>query len=83
MITRDDWLRAVKDVTASAAVPESDALTIKEFAQLMNIARDTATKQLLALITAGRAVATEKIILRTDGRRHKVRAFRLLPEPPA
>lgn len=76
MISRDDWLTALKD--AEEQLPESDALTVKEFADLIGMERNSAQARLLLLVKAGKAHRTTKQIRRSDNRIMTTTAYRLV-----
>ena len=77
MITRDDWLSAVKEAR-EVTIPESDALTMQELASLLGLRRTATRLQLNTLISTGRAVKTTKQVRRLDGRVVVVPAYRLV-----
>jgi len=80
MITRDDWLKAVADAEEkSRELPDSDAMTVQEFATLIGKHRIGATERLRTLVAMGKAERTRKKILRTDGVVVTVTAYRLIP----
>lgn len=77
-ITRDDWLKAVDEVSASQADADSDLMSYFDFAELAGIAPTTASHRLNALAAAGRAIRTTKRIIAGDGKCRRVVAFRLV-----
>ena len=78
MITRDDWLSAVKEATVEVPLPESDALTMQELADLLGCKRTAARLRLKVLIGNGRAVRTTKLVRRSDGSVTALPAYRLV-----
>lgn len=76
MITRDDWLNALADVKRSALV-ETDAISIQEFAKMLGVGRSAAAHRMKRLLAAGKAEATTKAMLRSDGSLVTVPAYRL------
>jgi hypothetical protein len=81
MITRDDWLNALHEAV-HAPLPETDALTVVELAEVFGVGREQARRRVNVLIANGRAERTRKQIRRADGGVLSVPAFRLLPEVP-
>ena len=78
-ITRDDWLKAVQDAEAKAReVPESDAMTVQEFAAFIGMTRLSAASRLATLVALGKAERTRKKIRRSDGVVISATAYRLL-----
>ena len=83
MITRDDWLRAVADVAPAAEPANSDALSMRELAQVLGCGREQAAQRMKALIAAGRAVRVMKRIMDSNGRPQTIPAYRLVePREP-
>ena len=81
MITRDDWLAALREAEADE-IPESDALTVQEFADMIGMKRHAALRRMAILVREGRAVRTLKKFRRTDNQITSVSAYRLVkPEP--
>lgn len=78
MITRDEWLRALTEAgVASPDVDDQDAVTIIEFQEMFGLPRNTAAFKLRALVTAGKATETRKVVLNSYGRRQSLKAWRL------
>lgn len=65
-IDRDKWLAALKDA-ASTPLPASNAVTIREFAEITGFNVCHATRKMRQLVEAGKATATRKNIRRSDG----------------
>lgn len=81
VITREDWLAALEQAEREAhAVPESDAVSVKEFAAMMGIHRLTAQLRLDQLVATGRAQKTTKRVRRASGVPITVPAYRLLKQ---
>ena len=66
-ISRDEWLKALEDVGVMQH-NYPDAVTITEFCELMSLKWATASRQLEALVTAGRATKVRKLSVSRDGR---------------
>lgn len=84
-ISRDEWLKALSDA-GMAIVDDPSAITIKEFAEMFGMSLTTATRHLVALVAKGHAIETSRHGMASDGRRCRMRAFRLLdvnPKPRA
>lgn len=78
-INRDAWLKAVEDAEAkSRELPDSDSLTVQEFAALIGMNRFAAMDRIRALVAMGKAEKTKKKIRRTDGVVITATAYRLL-----
>jgi hypothetical protein len=78
-INRNEWLKAVADAEAKAReVPESDAMTVQEFAAMIGMNRIGATARLRTLVEMGKAERTRKKIRRSDGVVITANAYRLL-----
>lgn len=78
MINRDDWLNALREAT-EAPLPESNAVSVKEFAALAGIkCCHAARKRLLGLVELGKARKTTKQIRRSDGMTITVTAYELV-----
>ena len=77
MITRDDWLQALKDATAPPPPEDLDTLTINEFAKIIGVQRAQASKRMQILVDAGKATVTRKAIRRVDGGVVYIPAYRL------
>lgn len=75
-ITRDDWLKALNE---AGVVTEDDqnAVTVNEFMVMFDLPRQQASRQLIQLEAAGRAVRTRKIGTTPDGKTVRYLAFRL------
>lgn len=77
MITRDDWLLAMKEAIF-APLPETDALSIKELADLFQCQRNRASQKVQILVSAGLAEETTKLVRRSNGGVVRIPAYRLL-----
>lgn len=66
MIPRDAWLKAVEDAR-NAPLPQTDAITLMEFADMLGTTRPGATGRMRRLVAAGLATVTRKAIRRADG----------------
>lgn len=77
MITRDDWLTAMKEAE-DAALPDTDALTVEEFAAVIGMKNHAARKRLRRLVESGKAAQTTKQIRRSDNRVITTTAYRLV-----
>lgn len=77
MITRDDWLSAMKEAIF-APLPETDALSIKELADLFQCQRNRASQKVQILVSAGLAEETTKLVRRSNGGVVRIPAYRLL-----
>ena len=77
MISRDDWLTALKEAE-DAPLPVSDALTVEEFAALIGMKTGAARKRLLLMLAAGTVVQTTKQFRRSDQRIATATAYRLV-----
>ena len=74
-ITRDEWLSALGD----AAQPvDPDALSLAEIAEQFGVCRNVADRRLRALVKAGRAIRTWKVITTTSGHPRRVPAYKLV-----
>lgn len=77
-INRDEWLAAVKAAN-EAPLPETDTVTIVEFADLIGMERAQASKRMRGLVTTGLAQrAPKKLVRRADGGIIAVPAYRLV-----
>ena len=76
-INRDEWLTALHAVT-NDPLPETDAVTVREFAEMLGIGRATADRKLAKLVAAGRATETTKLVRRTAFGVVRVPAYRLI-----
>jgi hypothetical protein len=76
-INRDEWLKALGEAGVSFTDDQA-ALTLMEFAAMIGVPRTTAQYQLTKLVTAGKAVLTQKRGPNTAGRVITQRAYRLL-----
>lgn len=76
MISRDKWLAALKDAY-EAPLPESDAVSIREFAEMTGYGIAHAARQMRLLVSVGKATATTKRIRRSDGAVRSVPAYLL------
>lgn len=73
-ITRDEWLAALNE----AVEPEnSDAITMREFADLLNIGRSSARARMARLVREGKAVTVSRTLVKMNGDRQRVPAYRL------
>lgn len=77
MITRDDWLAAVKEA-ANAPLPDSDALSLVELAEVFGVGRGAAQVRVDRLLAVGRAEQTSKLMRMKNGALRTVQAYRLL-----
>jgi len=80
-ITRDEWLKACHDVGFRAAEDDQSAVTVTEFAEMVNVGEQVAMRRLRQLVEAGRAVETRKRTL-THNRMVSRIAFRLVTDKP-
>ena len=76
-ITRDEWLRALGEVTDAPVDSDPSAITIAEFAQMFALSRSTASKRLRLLEASGKAQRTMKQFRGSDGRMCRSLAFKL------
>lgn len=76
-INRDKWLKALKEATETP-LPESDAVSILEFAAMIGVNRAQADRRMAQLVAAGKATQTTKLKRRTDGGVIKIPAYRLV-----
>jgi predicted transcriptional regulator len=76
MITRDDWLNALKEATVPEPADE-ESLTIAEFAALLGVERAQASKRMRLLVKKGKAELTRRQIRRVDGGLIYVPSYRL------
>lgn len=81
MITRDDWLRAL-DAVGCSVVNDPDALTCLEFCAMFTppLDRNTGTRRLQKMVTAGLAIKTRKTVADTSGRMVNTTAYKLVPD---
>lgn len=78
-ITRDDWLSALAEAGIGASgEDDQQAITVSEFASMMELPLGTSRDHLLALIRQGKAVATRKTTVNAYGRRLSYKAYRLV-----
>lgn len=77
-IDRDAWLSAVAAAGFHATADDRDAVTIKEFAEMLGVGRSRAEDRMRQLVDQGMAVTTQKRIVRCDGAQHPVPAYRLV-----
>ena len=75
--TRDDWLRALGDAGLHAGTDDPTALTVPEFAKMMDLPRHTAARHLDKLEKVGKAIRTRKWAHASDGTRRSYLAFKL------
>jgi len=74
-ITRDEWLKALKDVGQDD--DDQSALTVTEFRTMLNLKRNKAQSLLDALVAAKKAVRTTKRVADSQGRRQLLTAYKL------
>lgn len=82
VINRDEWLAAVKAAN-EAPIPESDAISVNEFAEIVGIERSFASKRLKRMVDAGLAERTKKAARRADGGLIWIPAYRLVKQEVA
>ena len=75
-ISRAEWLAALGEVEVQPDNP--DALSVREFAELMQLTINPARDRLYRLEQAGKAVRLKKRNIRNDGRAQIVTAWRLV-----
>jgi len=75
-ITRDEWLKALGDLAPKPADP--DAVTVREFATMLGIGRQAAEARLRALVAAGKATRTTKMVPRRSDGGGRVAAYAYL-----
>lgn len=80
-ISRDDWLKAIE---ATSALPPSDpdAITIKEFAEMIGRSRCNAEDRMRKLVEQGKAERVTKYVRRVDGSGYPSPAYRLIRAVP-
>lgn len=76
-ISRDDWLAALQEAR-EAPLPESDALTIRELADLVGVSRVQMWRRVEVMVKAGTAIPTLKLIRRNTTGTMRVPAYRLV-----
>lgn len=76
-ITRDDWLKALAEVSGHDGTDDQDAVTHDEFADMLGVPVSTAHSQLQRLVASGRAVRTSKRGRTRYGRNIRFVAYRL------
>jgi predicted ArsR family transcriptional regulator len=76
-ITRDDWQKAIAEITATRIDTDPSVVTLYEFAEMMGVAYQTSRKRLADLVKAGKAVQTRKRVQTQDGRIRSLVAFKL------
>jgi hypothetical protein len=79
MITRDAWLKALKDATTHAPLPPSDpnVLTVNELAPIFGLSPVQTSRRVRMMVDAGKAVQTTKTIRQANGVLRVVPAYRL------
>lgn len=75
-INREEWLAALKDAN-EAPLPHSDAVTIREFAELTGYGIAHATRKMRQLVLMEKATPTTKLMRRSNGAVITVPAYRL------
>lgn len=80
-ISRDDWLKALTEVSTLPADDNPDAVTSAEFATMCGFSQDTARRRLQTLLKLNRVQQTSKWIHDMSGRPQHVRAYKLLEKP--
>lgn len=80
-ISRDDWMAAVREA-AQSPLPESDAVSIRELADLLGVDKSTADRHVKRLLHVGKAERTTKLTRTAIGTIMRVTAYRLLREVP-
>jgi hypothetical protein len=73
-INRDEWLAALGE---TLQVPDPDAVTVSEFAKMLDISGHMARLKLQRLVKEQKATVTVKDRIGADGRRIRVTAYRL------
>jgi len=76
-INRDEWIAALNEAGISDD-NDQDAVTVPEFAAMMDMHQQTASRRLIALEKAGKATRTRKLKAAPDGRMMRYLAFRLV-----
>lgn len=83
VLNPDAWMAAVKDVVTAAPPDEyPDAITVRQFADIMNLGINQASVRLKQLVTADRAERVSKTICISNGIKRRVTAYRLLDTSP-
>ena len=75
-ITRDEWLKAM-DEAGMGVAHDPDAITIDEFAALVQLGRAAASRRLELLVASGRATRTQRRGTASNGRTQYLVAYRL------
>ena len=76
-ITREEWLAAIHENDEEITQDES-ALTVREFAELAGREEKKARRMLMDWEAQGKAQSCHKLVIRSDGQRRRVQAYRLL-----
>jgi len=77
MISRDEWLEALRDVTAPLE-ENSDAIMVREFAEILGVSHGQAGRKMRQLVASNRAVQVRRQLRRSDGGVIYVPAYRLI-----
>lgn len=75
-ISRDEWLKALTDVCGTFE-NDQEAVTILEFAAMFGLERQAAVRRLEAMVAAGKARRTKKVVRDDYGRTRSYIAYRL------
>ena len=78
-ISRDEWLQALVEAGCHEDEHDPDAITVGEFAALMDMPRQRAERRLQRLEATGRARRTYKVGQTQSGRTVRFVAYRLVP----
>lgn len=81
-ITRDDWMRALTAAENQPLPEQPDLLTVVEFADLMQISRQSSARRLRDMAKLGLVERAKKLIRRADGSLMNVMCYRLLKPVP-
>ncbi len=77
-MTREDWLAALQEAEAAARpVNDPDVITLREFAELLQVSPEHAGRRMRQLVAAGLAESARKQIVRLNGAYYTVNAYRL------
>ena len=78
-IQRDEWLKALSEAGLQPKVDDRDAVTVNEYAAMMQLDRQAARRHLEKLVTIGKTIRTTKRSGRTDGRIYWCVGYKLTP----
>lgn len=77
MITRESWLEAVRQAGFDAIEIHAEAMTLREFADLLGLSRSRAEDRMRQLVATGVVTLVRKYVTRSDGSRYPVPAYLL------